>query len=215
MYTLINKYIRIGSNYMGSKAIKLIDFIKRRGGLAGYAEIIEAGFNKAILKTILDSGRIHKIDRGLYRISEGSSLSNPDLVAVSIKAPKGVLCLLSALAFHEATDEIPRWVDIAIPRGTRANRIKYPPVRFYRFAPKVWEVGIEGHEIGGHKVKVYNLAKTIADSFKFRSKIGIDVARDALKTAITEKNIKPKEVMHYAKVCRVNNIIKPILEAML
>jgi len=200
---------------MVPKGVTLINFLKKKGGLASYAEIIEAGFSKAILKTILNSGQIQKIDRGLYRLSKGSLLSNPDVVAVSIKVPKGIMCLLSALSFHEATIEIPHYVDIAIPRGTHANKIKYPPVRFYRFAPNVWEAGLEEHEIEGHRIRVYGLARTIADCFKFRNKIGMDVARDALKVAVTEKGIKPKEIMLYARICRVDSIIKPILEAML
>ena len=193
---------------------KLINFLKKKGGLASYAEIIDAGFHKAILKTVLNSGQIQKIDRGLYRLSDGSTLSSPDLVAVSIKIPKGIVCLLSALAFHEATNEIPHYVDIAIPRGAHANKMKYPPVRFYRFASNTWKAGIEEHEIEGHKIKVYNLAKTIADCFKFRNRIGADVARDALKVAVTEKGIKLKDIIQYAKICRVDSIVKPILEAM-
>jgi len=194
---------------------KLINFLKKKGGLASYAEIIDAGFHKAILKAVLNSGQIQKIDRGLYRLSDGSTLSSPDLVAVSIKIPKGIVCLLSALAFHEATNEIPHYVDIAIPRGAHANKMKYPPVRFYRFASNAWKAGIEEHEIEDHKIKVYNLAKTIADCFKFRNRIGADVARDALKVAVTEKGIKPKEIIQYAKICRVDSIVKPILEAMI
>jgi len=200
---------------MKAKEKVLINFLKKRGGLAGYNEVLKAGFNKAHLKKCLDSGEIQKVDKGLYRLSAGSSLSNPDLVAVSIKVSKGVVCLLSALAFHEATNEIPKCVDVAIVRGKHANKIKYPPVRYYRFSPKSWGAGVENDEIEGHQLKVYNLAKTIADCFKFRNKIGMDVARDALKIAITEKGIKPKEIMRYAKICRVHSIIKPILEAML
>ena len=194
---------------------KLINFLKKKGGLASYAEIIDAGFHKAILKAVLNSGQIQKIDRGLYRLSDGSTLSSPDLVAVSIKIPKGIVCLLSALAFHEATNEIPHYVDIAIPRGAHANKMKYPPVRFYRFASDTWKAGIEEHEIEDYKIKVYNLAKTIADCFKFRNRIGADVARDALKVAVTEKGIKPKEIIQYAKICRVDSIVTPILEAMI
>ena len=200
---------------MGFKKTELVDFLRKRGGVASYAEIIGAGFSKAHLKACLNSDRIQKVDRGLYRLSDGTSLSNPDLVAVSIKVPKGTVCLLSALAFHEATNEIPKYVDIAIPRGMHANKIKYPPVKFYRFAPNAWKAGIEKHDIEGHEIKVYNLAKTIADCFKFRNKIGMDVARDALKVAVAEKNITPKEIMQYAKICRVDKIIKPILETML
>jgi predicted transcriptional regulator of viral defense system len=200
---------------MSKKELALLDFLAKKGGLAGYAELRKTGFNKAILKVSLKAKRIVRIDRGLYKLSEGMSVLHPDLVAISIKIPKGVVCLLSALAFYEATDEIPKYVDVAIPRGAHANRIKYPPVKFYRLVSKMWAAGIEDHEIGGRKVNIYGLAKTIADCFKFRNKIGIDVAREALKVAIKEKHIKPKEIMYYAKICRVDGVIKPILETML
>ncbi len=200
---------------MSTKEKKFIEFLKKKGGMVSYKEIIKAGFNKAFLKDNLNSGRIQKVDRALYRLSDDFTLSNPDLVAVSIKVSKGVVCLISALAFHEATSEIPHYVNIAIPRGAWANKINYPPVKFYHFASKAWEAGVEKHEIEEYQIKVYSLAKTVADCFKFRNKIGIDVAREALKTAITEKGVQPKEIMKYAEICRVDNIIKPILEAML
>ena len=200
---------------MTTKEKKFIEFLKKRGGMVSYKEIIKAGFSKAFLKDNLDSGRIQKVDRALYRLSDGFTLSYPDLVAVSIKVSKGVVCLLSALAFHEATSEIPHYVNIAIPRGAWANKINYPPVKFYHFSSKAWKAGIEKHEIEGYQLKIYSLAKTIADCFKFRNKIGMDVAREALKIAITEKGVQPKEIMQYAEICRVDNIIKPILEAML
>ena len=104
---------------------------------------------------------------------------------------------------------------MAIPRGTHQNIIKYPPVRFYSFDSKTWEAGIENHEIEGYKIKIYCLARTLADCFKFRNKIGIDIAREALKTAVNEKHVNSKEIMHYAKLCRVDRIIKPILEIIL
>ena len=200
---------------MTTKEKKFIEFLKKRGGMVSYKEIIKAGFSKAFLKDNLDSGQIQKVDRALYRLSDGFTLSYPDLVAVSIKVSKGVVCLLSALAFHEVTSEIPRYINIAIPRGAWANKINYPPVKFYHFASKAWEAGIEKQKIEGYQIKVYCLAKTIADFFKFRNKIGMDVAREALKIAITEKGVQPKEIMQYAEICRVDNIIKPILEAML
>jgi len=200
---------------MDIKEKKFIEFLKKRGGMVSYKEIIKAGFNKAFLRGNLDSGRIQKIDRALYRLSNSFTLSNPDLAAVSIKVSKGIVCLLSALAFHEATSEIPQYINIAIPRGVHANKINYPPVKFYRFSFKSWEAGIEKHEIEEYQIKVYSLAKTVADCFKFRNKIGMDVAREALKIAITEKGVLPKEIMQYAEICRVDNIIKPILEDML
>lgn len=194
---------------------ELINFFQSHGGVVRFSTVLKAGFHPDFLIALEDEGKIEKIGRGLYRLTNYTPGSHPDLVTASLQASRGVVCLLSALSFHEATSEIPKYVDIAIPRGTHANRIKYPPVRFYRFAPKVWKAGIENREIESHKVKIYGLAKTIADCFKFRNKIGMDVASEALKVAVTEKGIKPKEIMRYAKICRVDNIIKPILEAML
>lgn len=200
---------------MITKEAKLITFLKNNGGIAKYVDIIKAGISKTILKKTLNSGIIQKIDRGLYRLSKGTTLSNPDIIAALTKIPKGVVCLLSALAFHEVTNEIPHSVDVAIEQGAHANKIMYPPVKFYRFAPAAWEAGIETYKVEGHKIRVYNLAKTIADCFKFRNRIGIDVARDALKIAVNEKKSSPQEIMRYAKICRVDNIIKPILETIL
>lgn len=200
---------------MKNKNIGFKEFIKQKDGLVGYAEITKAGYDKSLIRSALKSGYLQKIDRGLYRLTNGSSLPNPDVIAAMIRIPKGIICLLSALSFHQATDEIPRHIDIAIPRGKHANKIKYPPVRYYRIAIGIWEAGLEEHIIKGRKLRVYNLARTIVDCFKFRNKIGINVARDALKTGITEKGVKPKEIMRYAKLCRVESIIKPILEAII
>ena len=197
------------------KANKIIEYIKEQGGVARFSLLRKAGFHPDTLKDLEKENKIEKIGRGLYRLSGGSLGSYPDYVLASLQSSKGVICLLSALYFHKATTEIPRFVDIAIPSGARANKIKYPPVKFYRFSPKAWEVGIAEYETAGHKIKIYSLVKTIADCFKFRNKIGIDVARDALKVAVTEKGIKPKEIMYFAKICRVDRIIKPILEAMI
>ena len=200
---------------MHTKTQSLIKYFQNNGGVARFSGILKAGFHPDSLAVLEKDEKIEKISRGLYRLTDYIPGSHPDLVSASLQAPRGVICLLSALSFHEVTNEIPKYVDIAIPRNTHANKIKYPPVRFYQFAPQAWEAGIGEHKIDKHIIRVYNLAKTIVDCFKFRNKIGVNVARDALKTAITEKNIKPKEIMQYAKICRVDNIIKPILEAII
>ena len=194
---------------------ELMSFFQSHGGVARFSAILKAGFHPDSLSTLEKEGRVEKIARGLYRLTNYTPGSHPDLVIASLQAPRGVICLLSALSFYEATSEIPRYVDLAIPQSTHANRIKYPPVRFYRFAPKTWKAGIEKHEIEGHRIKVYSLAKTIADCFKFRNKIGIDPAREALKVAVTEKGMELKEIMQYAKICRVDSIVKPILNAII
>lgn len=193
---------------------KMLNYFKKHGGIVRFSSIIKAGFHSDTLSALEKEGRIEKIARGLYRMTQYKFGAYPDLVIACFQAPRGIVCLVSALAFHEVTNEIPKYVDIAIPAGTRANRIKYPPVRFYRFSTKTWNSGIEVHQFEGRKIRVYNLAKTIADCFKFRNRIGFNVVRDALKIAVTEKKIKPQDIMKYAKLCRVDRIIKPILETM-
>jgi len=200
---------------MKNKTQEMINYFKGHGGVVRFSSVLRAGFHPDSLIALTKERKVEKIARGLYRLSDYEFTSHPDLVTASLQASKGVICLISALAFHEATNEIPRRVDIAIPRSSRSYKITYPPVMFYRFTKEAWEAGIEKHKTGGHTIRVYSLAKTIADCFKFRNKIGVNIAREALKTAITEKGVKPKEIMQYAKVCRVHNIIKPILEAML
>lgn len=194
---------------------KIIKYLQAHGGLAFYSTLIKAGMDTTALRTLKNQGKVENIARGLYRLTDYNLIPHPDLVIASLQAPKGVICLLSALYFHEATNEIPHCVTIAIPAGSRAGKIKYPPIKFYRFSMKTWATGIEDYEIDKNKIRVYSLAKTVADCFKFRNKIGIDVAREALKIAVTEKHENPKEIMHYAKICRVDAVMKPILEAML
>lgn len=200
---------------MPAKIQECIKFIRNHGGIVRFSAILEAGFHPDSLNALEKEGKIEKIARGLYQLTNNDLGSHPDLVVASLQSPRGVICLISALAFHEATNEIPHKVDMAISQGTHANRIKYPPVRFYRFAPISWEAGIEEHEIRGRKIKVYSLAKTLADCFKFRNRIGVNVAREALKVSVMEKKARPKEIIQYAKLCRVDRIIKPILEAIL
>ena len=200
---------------MKTKTDKIIGYFKSHGGVARFSSIRKAGFHPDIIRMTENDGKIEKIGKGLYRLVGDNIGSHPDYLIASLQTSKGVICLVSALYFHGATNEIPRFVDIAIPTGSRANKIKYPPVKFYRFSQNTWMAGVEKHEIEGHSVKIYGLAKTVADCFKFRSRIGLNVAREALKVAITEKKVKPKDIMEYAKMCRVDRIIKPILETML
>ena len=126
---------------MQERTQKIINYFQNHGGVARFSSILKAGFHPDVLTALEREGKVEKIARGLYRLTDYTLGSHPDLVTASLQAPRGVICLLSALAFHETTNEIPRSVDIAIPAGTRADKIKYPPVRFYRFSPKAWEAG--------------------------------------------------------------------------
>lgn len=200
---------------MSIKSQELIDYFQMYGCILRFSEIIKAGFHPELIKLLETEGEVEKIGVGLYKLTKYVISSHSDIIFVSCQAPGGVICLLSALSFHNATNEIPKYIDVAIPRGTHQNRIKYPPIKFYQLAPSMWKEGIVIHDIDGHKVKIYNLAKTVADCFKFRNRIGMGVARDALKVAISEHHVEAKKIMYYAKICRVDNVIKPILEAII
>ena len=198
---------------MSAKTNKLIKTFEKNKGILRFSRVLREGFHRKQVKALFDSGKIRRIGRGLYQLADAPAFSNPDFVSAVLQSPKSVVCLISALSFHEATDEIPRRVDLAIPMSSRANKIDYPPVKFFYFSETAWKAGIETHKIDGYDVHVYDLAKTIADCFKFRNKIGFDVAQKALKIAVTEKHIRPAKIMEYAKICRVANVIRPYLEA--
>ena len=200
---------------MPNRTEELIGYFKKHGSFLRFSEVIAAGFHPDTLRALVEAGRIEKITTGLYKIAEYMPETHPDLIMASLQVPKGVICLLSALSFHNATTEIPGKVDMAVPRGTRISDISYPPTKIYHFSRKTWEAGIEEYNMEGKKVKIYCLSKTIADCFKFRNKIGVDVAREALKIAVREKREIPMEIMKYAELCDVVTVMKPVLETYL
>ena len=194
---------------------RLIQFFKSHKGICRFSEILKAGFNAKHLSELLKEGFIHKIGRGFYQLDQVPSLSSPDLVMSALKCKGSIVCLISALHFYGVTDEVPKSVYLAIPKGARRNKIKYPPVQFFNFSRESWNAGVEVYEIDGFPVRVYSLPKTIADCFKFRNKIGVSLALDALRVSFREKKVDLKEVLSYAQICRVEKIIKPYLETLL
>ena len=194
---------------------KLYQLFRKNKGVLRFSDVVDAGFDPLYLKRLAAKGQIEKIGHGLYQLTDAPSLSNPDLVTTALQSPKSVVCLISALSFHTATDQVPHQIYLAIPVGSRTNKISYPPVRFFYYSSQAWKAGIEIHKIDGHEIRIYSLAKTIADCFKFRNKIGFDVAREALKIAVMEKKIRVTEILSFAKICRVDNIIRPYLEALI
>jgi len=123
--------------------------------------------------------------------------------------------LISALHFHGLTTEIPHEISIAVRRGTKQPKLEWPPLRVYRFSKATFEAGVEKHERDGVGVRVYAAAKTVADCLRFRNQLGTDVALEGLRTGLREKAFTPAEVIRYAKVCRVDKVIRPFLETLL
>lgn len=200
---------------MSNKSDELIEYMKESGRIIRFSDILDAGFHPDTIKHLVDKNRIIKPARGLYTLESNMPKQHPDLVLANLQAPGGVICLISALSFYNATSDIPSHVDIALEKGAGEYRINYPPVKYYHFSSKSYSAGISMHQIDGYRVKIYNLAKTIADCFKFRNQIGIDTATEGLKIAVTEHNVHPNKIMEYARICRVHNIIKPKLETLI
>ena len=191
------------------------DTFRKHGGILRTAAAIRAGIHPSTLYAMRDAGTVEQLSRGLYRLAEGGPLKNPDLVPVAVKVPNGVLCLISALAFHELTNQVPHEVHIALSRGAENPRLSYPPIRVFRFAGKAFSEGIDVHKIDGVSLRVYNAEKTLADCFKFRNKVGLDTAVEALRAYRERRRMNLKAVLHFASVCRVERVMRPYLEALL
>jgi predicted transcriptional regulator of viral defense system len=188
---------------------------KKHGGILRTSQALEAGIHPATLYAMRDSGVIEVISRGVFRLSDIPPLGNPDLVTVATRVPQGVICLISALSFHELTTQIPHEVHIALQRGGEEPRLDYPPIRTYRFTGEAFTAGVDTHELDGVGVRIYSLEKTLADCFKFRNKVGLDTVIEAIRFYRERRNIKVDDLMLYATICRVNKIMRPYLEAIL
>lgn len=194
---------------------KAIDIFRAHGGVMSLKSAAESGIHYRTLYEMRDNGILDQISRGKYRLDELPPLSNPDLAVIGLRVPRGVVCLISALSFYELTTQIPHEVYVAIERRSEKPRIKNPPIRVFRFSGPAFNEGIEDHNIDGINVRIYCTEKTIADCFKFRNKIGIDVAVEALKDYRRTPGFKPGELMKYAKICRVENVMMPYVQAVL
>ena len=185
---------------------------EKAGGVLRTSEALRLGIHPRTLYGLRDQGLLERVSRGVYRLSDLAPLGDPDLVRVALRVPKSVVCLISALDFHGLTAEIPHEVQIALPRGTKEPRVKQPPIRVFRFSEAAYREGIETHRVDGIDVRIYGPAKTVADCFKFRNKIGLDVALQALRSGVEEQRFRPAELMKFARVCRVQDIVRPYLE---
>ena len=172
------------------------------GGIMSTGEALSSGIHPRNLYAMRDSGLIERIERGLYRLSDLPPLSSPDLVPITRKIPKGIICLISALNFHDLTTQLPHEVYVALPRNSEIPRLAYPPIRIFWFTGKAYSEGVEEHTIDDALVKVYNIEKTIADCFKYRNKLGQDVALEALKGYFARGNRKIDNILYYVYLNR-------------
>lgn len=192
-----------------------VNIFKESGGQLRMSEALERGLSRYMLYSLRDKGIVEQISRGVYRLVELPPVSNPDLLSTAVRYPNAVVCLISALSFHEITTQIPHEVSMAIPRKSWTPSADYPPVIFHRFTEEAYKAGIEEHEIDGARVRVYSPEKTLADCFKFRHKLGMDIVLEALKLYRSRMKFDHRKILEYARTCRVEKIMRPYLEASL
>ena len=197
------------------KIEEAIRIFKEHNGIMRTSEALDSGIYRRTLYYMRDDGYLTKLQRGVYQLSDKEPLGYPDLVIVAQKIPAAVICLISALDLHELTDQIPHQVHIALPRTSRDPVMETPPIKVYRFSEETLNAGVDTQKIDGVDINVFNPAKTIADCFKFRNQIGKDVAIEALKEGIKAQKATYQDILKYAEVCRVKNVITPYLEILL
>ena len=203
------------ANSHGCRFDRAAAVFRKHGGILRTAQALRAGIHPGTLYTMRDSGTLEVVSRGVYRLAGSSPLGNPDLVTVGTRVRGGVVCLISALAFHELTTQIPHEVHVALLRGAEEPRLDHPPIKTYRFTGEAFTEGVESHELDGVSVRIYSPEKTLADCFKFRNKVGLDTAVEAVRFYRERRSVKVDDLMRYSGICRVKTIIRPYLEALL
>jgi predicted transcriptional regulator of viral defense system len=190
---------------------RVLDLLRQKGMLRP-CDLDDIGAPRVVLTRMTASGQLEKAGRGIYRLPDRHGSEHESLITIATKVPQAVFCLLTALQFHELTTQMPREVWIAMPRGSHTPKIGYPPVKMVQFAAEAYSAGVEMVEQDQVKLRVYSVAKTVADCFKHRNKIGLDVALDALKDARAKKKASADDLWRFAKICRVANVMRPYLE---
>jgi predicted transcriptional regulator of viral defense system len=183
---------------------------------AGVLTAVEArrgGIHSQTLTRLVRDGELERVTRGCYRPAGAPVTEHHALARVAMAIPEGVVCLLSALDFHGIGTQVPRRVWLAVARRSREPTLEWPPLRVVRFGGEAMVVGVDVYEIEGVAVRVYSPAKTVADLFKYRNKVGVDVAVEALKEVLPSGRVTVDELLQYARVCRVERVIRPYIEA--
>jgi predicted transcriptional regulator of viral defense system len=177
-------------------------------------ELTDAGIHRQVLTRLVSEGQIERIARGVYRLADQPITEHHGLAIAAAAVPQGVICLLSALQYHGLGTQLPSEVWIALDRRAWRPKLAYPPLRVVRFTGAALTQGIQSHTIEGREVRVYSVAKTLADCFKYRNKIGLDVALEALRDAWRGRRFTMEELDRQAAICRVQRVMRPYLEVL-
>ncbi len=192
---------------------KIMHYI-REHGMVRPRDIEGIGLPREYLVRLHRQGKLNRSGRGIYTVPDANVTERHSYAEVAKRVPEAVVCLLSALAFHEITTQSPPSVWIALRKGARKPALTSPSLRIVRLSGPSLTEGIENHHVEAIPVRVYSAAKTVADCFKFRNKIGLDIAIEALKDCLRQKKASVNDIYRYAKICRVSNVIRPYMEAL-
>jgi predicted transcriptional regulator of viral defense system len=198
---------------MGGKQ-KILELAKQMG-LIRPRDVDAAGIHREYILRLYRDGDLVRVGRGLYALPGAQASESLSLAEVAKRVPNAVICLISALAFHSLTTQISRSVWIAIENKKWEPKFEHPPLEIVRFSGTAFSFGVEEHEVDRVAVKIYSPAKTVADCFKFRNKVGLDVALEALRETWRDRRATMDELWQAAKVCRVVNVMRPYLEAVI
>jgi predicted transcriptional regulator of viral defense system len=187
--------------------------IVRRHGIVRPKDIESEGIAREALLRLLRKGLLDRSARGVYVLANAPITEHHSLAVAAKQVPRGVICLISALQFHGLTTQIPHEVWMALDFKARRPNISWPPLKVVRFSGQALTLGVEEHTVEGVVLKIYSSAKTVADCFKYRNKIGIDLAIEALRDALRQKKVTLNEIHRFAKVCRVARVMRPYLES--
>ena len=182
-------------------------------GLLRVCDLTSRGLHPEYLRRLYQKGLVRREGRGLYIAADAEISVHYGLAQVAKRVSHGVICLLSALSFHEIGTQLPHQVWMAIDRRAAKPKMQFPPLRVMRFSGAALTEGIETYQIEGVPVQIFNPAKTVADCFKYRNKIGLDIALEALKECILDRRTTMDDLWHFAKVCRMTNVMRPYMEA--
>ena len=183
-------------------------------GIVRPRDIEAIGLPREYLLRLHRQGKIVRSGRGLYSLPDATITERHSYAEAARRVPGSIFCLLSALAFHEITTQSPASIWIALPQGARRPTIRSLSLKVVRLSGASLIEGIENHKVEGVPIRVYSVAKTVADCFKFRNKIGLDVAIEALKDSLGQKKATINEIYRCARICRVSNVIRPYMEAL-
>lgn len=199
---------------MSRKAEEAISIFKKAGGVLRMSEALEKGIHRSDLYLLRDSGQLEVVDRGLYQLIT-TDLPHQDFMTVAKRVPKGVICLISALNFYEITTQFPHFVYLAIPSDAHKPAIQYPPLKCFWYSDRLLETGVVEHAFDGCVFKIFDIEKTLVDCVKFRNKIGLDVALEALNVAFQKKRVDVNKLLRYAKMFRVETVLRPIIQTIM